>query len=389
MQSAIFFLLHATQNIIFLRKTLFYNQFRTLYKTAVTYSAPVTFDQFKNQKKFSDVQSEVMRSLMDSPRLKEQLPDVKNWISRLLDYTLEGGKRSRGLVVPFAYEMLEDPKHFTEENLHRARILGWVVEIIESYVLMVDDIVDSSQTRRGKECWHIHSGVGLGAVNDCGLLLACAFELLELYFGKEKKYGDLVKITNGTVFQICIGQHIDCLYGYSKEKNNFDKLTKEHFDNFTLLKAAVYSFKLPMLLALTLVKDRSTTFSEEAYNIDWNIGRLLQLQNDYKDIFVDDIKTGKVGTDIQEGKLTWFAVTALQRCTEGQRAIFKENYGSKNPEHVKRIKQLFDELEMEKLYKVYERSVYEDLVRRIRSLPTRVESQFLAQILKGCYKHFC
>ncbi|CAH1640240.1 unnamed protein product [Spodoptera littoralis] len=284
---------------------------------------------------------------------------------------------------------MEDPKHFTEENLHRARILGWVVEIIESHVLMVDDIVDSSQTRRSKECWHIHSGVGLGAVNDCGLLLACAFELLELYFGKEKIYGDLVKITHGTVFQICIGQHLDCLYGYSKEKNNFDKLTKEHFDNFTLVKAAVYSFKFPMLLAHTLVKDRSKTFSEEAYNIDWNIGRLLQLQNDYKDIFVDDIKTGKVGTDIQEGKLTWFAVTALQRCTEGQRSIFKENYGSKNPEHVKRIKQLFDELEMEKLYKEYERSVYEDLVRRIRGLPSREESHFLARILKGCYKHFC
>ncbi|XP_035435279.2 uncharacterized protein LOC118266038 [Spodoptera frugiperda] len=371
-----------------LRKTLFYSQYRTLYQTAVKYSAPVTFDQYKNQKMFSDVQSEVMHSLMDNPKLKDQSADVKNWIVRLLDYTLEGGKRSRGLVVPFAYEMMEDPKHFTEENLHRARILGWVVEIIESYVLTVDDIVDSSQTRRSKECWHIHSGMGLGAVNDCGLLLSCAFELLELYFGNEEIYSDLAKIINGTVFEICIGQHLDCSYGYSKEKNNFDKLTMEHFDSFTLIKAAVYSFKFPMVLALTLLKDRSQKFSEEAYNIDWNIGKLLQLQNDYKDIFVDDIKTGKIGTDIQEGKLTWFAVTALQRCTDEQRSIFKENYGSDNPEHVKRIKQLFDELEMEKLYKEYERSVYEDLVRRIRGLPPK-ESQFLTQILKGCYRHFC
>lgn len=66
-----------------LRKTLFYSQYRTLYQTAVKYSAPVTFDQYKNQKMFSDVQSEVMHSLMDNPKLKEQSPDVKNWIVRV------------------------------------------------------------------------------------------------------------------------------------------------------------------------------------------------------------------------------------------------------------------------------------------------------------------
>ncbi|CAH0695844.1 unnamed protein product [Spodoptera exigua] len=360
-----------------------------LHKTAINYSATVTFDRYKNQKKFSDVQSELVSSLMSSPKLKDQMPDVKNWISRLLNYTLEGGKRSRGLAVPFAYEIIEDPKHFTEENLHRARILGWVVEIIESYVLTVDDIVDSSQTRRGKECWHIHSGVGLGAVNDCGLLLSCAFELLEIYFGNEQIYSDLVKITNQTVIQMCIGQHLDCLYVYRKEKNDFDKLIKNQIEFFDLVKPAVYSFKFPILLALALVKDRSITFSEEAYNVDLNIGRLLHLQNDYKDVFVDDIKTGKVGTDIQEGKLTWFSLTALQRCTEEQRSIFKESYGSSNPEDVKRIKQLFDDLDLKNLYKQNERSMYEDLVQRIRDLPTKEETQFFTQILDGCYKHFC
>ncbi|KAH9632612.1 hypothetical protein HF086_001855 [Spodoptera exigua] len=327
---------------VFFRKMMFYNQCRMLHKTAINYSATVTFDRYKNQKKFSDVQSELVSSLMSSPKLKDQMPDVKNWISR-----------------------------------------------IESYVLTVDDIVDSSQTRRGKECWHIHSGVGLGAVNDCGLLLSCAFELLEIYFGNEQIYSDLVKITNQTVIQMCIGQHLDCLYVYRKEKNDFDKLIKNQIEFFDLVKPAVYSFKFPILLALALVKDRSITFSEEAYNVDLNIGRLLHLQNDYKDVFVDDIKTGKVGTDIQEGKLTWFSLTALQRCTEEQRSIFKESYGSSNPEDVKRIKQLFDDLDLKNLYKQNERSMYEDLVQRIRDLPTKEETQFFTQILDGCYKHFC
>ncbi|XP_022815155.1 farnesyl pyrophosphate synthase 2-like [Spodoptera litura] len=374
---------------LFLRRTLSCNQFRTLHKTTVNYNVPVpiTFNSYKNQQKFREVQSEVLNTLMSSPRFENQLIDVEQWVTKLLDYTLEGGKRGRGLAVPFAYEMMEDPKNFTTENLHRARVLGWAVEILQAYLLTVDDIVDASETRRGKECWYLHSDVGLGAVNDCGILLACAVEVMDLYFGKEAMFADLIKITNGTLLQTSVGQYLDCSSGYTKEKNNLDKFTMELFDSIAYQKTGIYSFKFPMLLALTLVKDGKSRYSEEANEIAWGLGKLLQFQNDYKDVFVDDMNTGKVGTDIQEGKLTWFAVTALQRCTEGQRAIFKENYGSKNPEHVKRIKQLFDELELEKVYKEYESSVYEDLVRRIRALPTKGETQFYSEILEACCKH--
>lgn len=50
---------------------------------------------------------------------------------QLLNYTIVGGQPGRrGLVVPFAYQKLEDPKYFTEEKLHTARFLGWGVEMV-------------------------------------------------------------------------------------------------------------------------------------------------------------------------------------------------------------------------------------------------------------------
>ncbi|KAH9632604.1 hypothetical protein HF086_001847 [Spodoptera exigua] len=327
---------------LFLRRALSYNQFRTLHKTAIKYNAPVpiTFNMYKNQQKFREVQAEVLNTLMSSPRFEHQLIDVEHWMTK-----------------------------------------------IQAYLLTVDDIVDASQTRRGKECWYLHSDVGLGAVNDCGLLLTCAVEVMDLYFGKEPIFSDLIKTTNRMLLQTSIGQYLDCSSGYSKEKNNLDKFTMELFNSIAYQKTGIYSFKFPMLLALTLVKDGKNKYSEEAQKIAWDLGRLLQFQNDYKDVFVDDMNTGKVGTDIQEGKLTWFAVTALQRCTEEQRSIFKENYGSDNPEQVKRIKQLFDELEMEKVYKESESELYDDLVRRIKALPTKGETQFYLEILEACCKH--
>lgn len=60
--------------------------------------------------------------------------------------------------------------------------------------------------------------MGLGAVNDCGLLLSCAFELLELYFGNEDIYSDLAKIINGVCPKIVIILHLKLDSNYYKRK---------------------------------------------------------------------------------------------------------------------------------------------------------------------------
>lgn len=75
-----------------------------------------------------------------------------------------------------------------------------------------------------------------------------------------------------------IGQYLDCASDYTKEKNNLDKFTMELFDTIAHQKTGIYSFKFPMLLALTLVKDGKNRYSEEANKIAWDLGRLWQFQ---------------------------------------------------------------------------------------------------------------
>ena len=73
------------------------------------------------------------------------------------------------------------------------------------------------------------------------------------------------------------------------------------------------------------------------------MGHLFQVQDDFIDCFGDPSITGKIGTDIEDGKCCWNIVTALDVCSSTQRAVLQTNYGKKDIESVLKVsnKQMF------------------------------------------------
>ncbi|KAJ8717213.1 hypothetical protein PYW08_005612 [Mythimna loreyi] len=378
--------LSLTMKSLLLRKTLCLNQLRTLHRSAVAFSVPATFNMHQNKRKFDQVLPEVMDTLMTSPKFTKQSPEFRNRIEKLLTYSLDSGKQGTGLAVPFTYQKLEDPKYFMEEKLHPARLVGWGLLIVQGSIIVVDDIIESSTARLDKPCWYQLPDVGTSAINDSFLINHCVMEVFELKFGKEPFFTDLVNVLNESLIHTAVGQYLDYSSSYSKAKNNLDSFTMERFNAIAAQKTSYYSIRLPVQAGLVFVKNRKERDTTELNNICLEFGKILQFQNDYEDVFWDTASSGKVCADIQDGKITWFAVTALERCNKAQRAIFKEYYGSKDPEHVKRIKQLYDELQIEEVYQKFKKSFYEDLERRIRALPRKGETELFLEIMEICRK---
>ena len=84
------------------------------------------------------------------------LMSTMNWMKRCFEYNVPKGKHNRGLLVVDTVKQLAEKqnKTLTESELESARILGWTVELLQAYLLVVDDIMDQSITRRGQLCWY-------------------------------------------------------------------------------------------------------------------------------------------------------------------------------------------------------------------------------------------
>jgi len=54
-----------------------------------------------------------------------------------------------------SYEIIQAERKCNKVDLEILRALGWTVELLQSYFLVLDDIMDASITRRGQACWYI------------------------------------------------------------------------------------------------------------------------------------------------------------------------------------------------------------------------------------------
>ncbi|KAM2056369.1 hypothetical protein ACFX16_029183 [Malus domestica] len=333
--------------------------------------------------KFLEVYSVLKSELLNDPAF--EFTDVsRQWVERMLDYNVPGGKLNRGLSVVDSLKLLKDGEDLTDDEIFHSSALGWCIEWLQAYFLVLDDIMDGSHTRRGQPCWFRLPKIGMIAVNDGILLRNHIPRILKKHFRGKPYYVDLLDLFNEVEFQTAHGQLIDLITTHEGEKD-LSKYSLSLHRRIVQYKTAYYSFYLPVACAL-LMAGEDLERHADVRNILIEMGTYFQVQDDYLDCFGDPEVIGKVGTDIQDFKCSWLVVKALEVASEEQKKLLHENYGKDDQTCIAKVKELYKVLDLEGVFLEYESSSYEKLTKSIESHSSKAVQAVLKSFLAKIYK---
>ncbi|XP_068642760.1 farnesyl pyrophosphate synthase 1-like [Aristolochia californica] len=332
---------------------------------------------------FVSVYSRLKSELLQDPAF-ESTDDSRQWVERMLDYNVPGGKLNRGRSVVDSYRLLQQGKTLEESEIFLACVLGWCIEWLQAYFLVLDDIMDGSHTRRGQPCWFRLPKVGLIATNDGIILRNHIPRMLQKHFREKPYYVDLLDLFNEVEFQTASGQMLDLITTHEGEKD-LSKYTLSVYRRIVQYKTSYYSFYLPVACALLMSGENLNNFTE-VKNILVEMGTYFQVQDDYLDCFGTPEVIGKIGTDIEDFKCSWLVVQALDRVNEDQKSVLYDNYGKPDAANVAKVKELYKELDLQAVFEEYEHASYEHLISSIEAQPSAFVQDVLKIFLGKIYK---
>ncbi|MEU9874129.1 polyprenyl synthetase family protein [Actinomadura sp. NPDC048021] len=210
------------------------------------------------------------------------------------------------------------------------------LELLQASALIHDDVMDSSDTRRGQPSAHrrfeaLHraqawpgdaEAFGGGAAILLGdLCLAWSGEMFETsgLDGASRSRGREVYDLMRT--EVMCGQYLDMLEGARRQANVATALRVVEY------KSAKYTIERPLHLGAALAGARPDVAAAlTGYGLP--LGIAFQLRDDVLGVFGDPAETGKpAGDDLREGKRTVLVALALERASASQAAALERRLG--------------------------------------------------------------
>ncbi|MFP9192829.1 geranylfarnesyl diphosphate synthase [Natronosalvus vescus] len=225
-----------------------------------------------------------------------------------------GGKRLRPTVLLAAAEALADVetlstpyREFPTLTDSTVDIMAAAVsvEVIQSFTLIHDDIMDDDDLRRGVPA--VHKAYDLETAILAGdTLYSKAFEIMLETGADADRTVQALDILAKTCTKICEGQSLDVSFEAR------DDVTPEEYLEMVEQKTAVLYAASACLPAVLLGADQETVDALYGYGLD--VGRAFQIQDDVLDLTVPSEKLGKQrGSDLVENKQTLITVHAREQ----------------------------------------------------------------------------
>lgn len=247
-----------------------------------------------------------------------------------------GGKRLRGALVLNAYEMFGG----TDQSL--ALSAARAVEMIHAYVLIIDDICDRSDLRRGSDSAHrliekYHRLEGLhGDSAHFGESIAMNAALAGSHLALEQighlSTSDSVRLEainsiNSSLLVTIHGQFNDIF------NEAVQTVTEEQVRSVLTAKTAWYTFMNPIQLG-AILSEAAPDEIDLLQDYSVNAGLSFQLVDDIIGTFGDSQTSGKRNDDdLKEGKITLLVARALSHSSEPDREFLLSQLGNREMNH--------------------------------------------------------
>ena len=264
-----------------------------------------------------------------------------NLIADSLTEYLSEGKRFRPLFALIGY--LGTDSKVTNEIYKAAASL----EFLQACALIHDDLMDGSDTRRGKPSIHKQFEAkydskfgGASAILIGDLALAWNEQALHRSGISTDAHLAVNPIHDIMRTELMAGQFLDILEG-TESTFSIERALK-----IARYKSGKYSIERPLHFGTAIALPTNLDIFNEIYS-DYGLplGEAFQLRDDLLGVFGDPAETGKpAGDDLREGKRTALIAYAFDRGNEATKKLLREKLGTNlNDSEVSQLRGAIDD----------------------------------------------
>ena len=283
----------------------------------------------------SRVQTVIASVLRQEERLLTHISADLVPLSEALDEFLSGGKRLRPAFCYWGWRGAGGDANnpALDESAIRAAAS---LEFLQACALIHDDVMDCSDTRRGRPAVHhrfasLHresewlgspETFGVGSAILLGdLCLSWADQMLLTSGMSADALGRAKVVYDEMRTELMAGQYLDLLE-QARGGGSIERALR-----VVQYKSAKYTIERPLHIGAALAgASPQLTDAYTAYGLP--LGEAFQMRDDVLGVFGDPKETGKpAGDDLREGKRTVLIATALDRASAAQATIIRTHLG--------------------------------------------------------------
>lgn len=270
-----------------------------------------------------------LRALDKEYAIKKISPLLFRHIS---EFVLREGKRIRPLLFIIAY------LGFAKKEAPGLYTSALSLELLHDFMLVHDDIIDKSDTRRGKPALHRmfdaylsgykqlkFNGQDLAIVAGDVMYAMAIHAFLAIKENMLRKEKALKKFIRAAIYTGS-GEFIELLCGIK----DIARTSKQDIYNIYDFKTAHYTFATP-LASGAILAGAGDGEVERLFQYGIYLGRAFQIKDDILGMFSDEKKIGKSNlTDLKEAKQTLLIWRAYNQTDKYNKKIIKSTLGKKD-----------------------------------------------------------